>query len=771
MKNIVDSNQIPLTQEHSDGLPEIVRQVAEKGFNRRDFLKGTGALVVSFSLVGTEQLLEDGGTAVAQSPPATKVDSFVVIAADGSVTGFTGKVDLGTGTSYGLKMMLSEELDVAHERIAWVQGDSLLTPDQGATVGSQSIRNAGPTIRRAGAAARKFLVDLASKKLNLPVDQLDVSDGVVFAKSNPAIKATYGELIGGQKFGIDVPAANNIVLKTPDQFKVIGKAIKRTDIAQRILGESFAHNIRRPGMVHGRSIKPPTANAKVVSVDESSVSGVPGLIKVVVRGDFVAVVCEREENALRAAELLKITWTDPVPAFPEQADLYNYMKTLSDARSPVPAPTTVGNVEAGFAASAKTFSATYLWPWQMHAAFSPMAAVADVTADGKCTAWSGGQNPHGEVAHIVRILGLKTEDVRVIWVDGPGVYGRAGSTDDATLEAAILSQAVGRPVRLQWLRADEHGFEPKGPPHVITVKAGVDATGNVLAWDYEDRHFPLVPVREPHAAALIAPTPETVGSTDGSGGNGHPYYSFPNKKITPILLPWVNKWVTGLRSNHNRAPGDPARHMATECFMDELAAAAKVDPLEFRLRQTTDQRTIDVLKAAAERYGWQARPSPAPGNSPTGVVSGRGIAFGIRNTYAAALAEVEVDQSTGVILVKRVIIGHDCGLMINPDSIVQQIEGQVIQTVGRALMEEVMFDRYKVTSTDWVSYPIIKFTQFPQVEAVLINRPTVTPGGVGEPALNPVPAAIGNAVFDATGARLRQVPFTPERVLEALKNR
>lgn len=766
----------------------MLDRISSHGVSRRDFLKGTGALIVSFSLAGSMKFIETGEV-LAQSPPNNKVDSFIAILSDGSVKGFTGKVDLGTGTSIGLRQMLAEEVDVAFERIEWFQGDTALCPSQGATVGSQSIRSAGATIRRAGAAARQFLVNLASQRLGVPADQLDVNDGVVFVKSDPSKSVSYAELIGGQRFNIDVPAANdpNLRLKTPDQFKVIGRSIKRHDIGERVLGSAFVQNVRLPGMVHGRSLKPPKSNARLQSgVDEATIQSfindIPGLIRVVVMGDYVGVVCEREEQAIKAVarlsspEVSSRIWTEPAPSLPVQETLYADMKTLPDLRGN-PDSTVVGDIDAGFAAAVKTFEATYLWPFQMHGAMAPMCAVADVKADGTVTVWSGGQNTFGEGAHISAVLGIPAENIRVIWRDTTGVYGRSGSTDDVSLEAAILSHAVGRPVRVQWLRADEHGYEPKGPPHVMTIKAGVDAAGNVTAWDYEDRFFPLVTSREPHARRLVTatPTPEGPGSNDGSNGDGREY-AFPNKRITRVRLVWPNNWATMLRTNHLRAPGDPARHFATECFIDELAADARVDPLEFRLRQTTDERMIGVLQAAANLYGWDARPSPRTDVSRTGVVTGRGIAFGIRGTYITAIAEVEVDQATGVITVKRIVMSHDSGMVVNPDSIKQQIEGQVIQTAGRALMEEVKFDQFRVTSVDWIDYPIIKFPQVPQVESVLIDErnqrnPLPPVGGVGEPALNPVPAAIGNAVFDATGARLRQVPFTPERVLAALAAR
>ncbi|HXF04477.1 MAG TPA: molybdopterin cofactor-binding domain-containing protein [Blastocatellia bacterium] len=754
------------------GFDETVKR---RGMSRRSFLKGTGMLVVSFSLGRAMKLAEWGEEALAQVP-SNQVDSFIAIAADGSVTAFTGKVDLGTGISVGLRQMLAEELDVAYERIRWIQGDTAVVPDQGATVGSRSISDGGATIRRAGAAARQFLLNLASERLGVPVDQLVVNDGVVSVKSDSSRKVTYGELIGDRKFGLTVPAAGQIQLKTPDQFRVIGKPIPRGDIAERIFGVPFVQNVRVPGMVHARVVHPPASNAKLLSVDESAVRQVPGFIALVVKGDFVGVVCEREEQAIKAAKVLKeaCRWSTPDPSFPPMTDLYTWMKQADAAPSNIIPP--VGDVDAALASAPRVFSQTYYWPFQMHGAMTPMCSVADVKGD-KVTIWSGTQYPHGTRTPVANYLGIPVENVRVIYAETSGVYGRA-VTDDSVLEAVILSQAVGRPVRLQWMREDEHGWEPKGPAHVMTVRAGTDAAGTIIAWEFEDRTFPWT-MSEPLAARLMGSTRPDGTFNNGSGCAGQEY-AFPNKRIIRRNLSFAAlakfQQNTTLRTTALRAPGDPARAFACESFIDELAAAVQADPIEYRLRHlnpsdAVQSRVIDVIKAAAERSGWQPGPSPRPGVPRTGVVTGRGFAFARRGTYVAAVADVEVDQDTGGVRVTRIVIAHDCGLIINPDSVVQQIEGQVIQTVGRALREEVVFDQYRVTSLDWITYPVTRFPDVPQVDIVLINRPDQSPMGVGEPALNPVPAAIANAIFNATGARLRQVPFTPDRVKAALDAR
>ncbi|MBI4469070.1 MAG: xanthine dehydrogenase family protein molybdopterin-binding subunit [Acidobacteria bacterium] len=744
--------------------------VGTSGFSRRAFLEGTGVLVVSFTIADALGPLEPTGEAFAQVV-ATAVDSFVAISRDGGVTGFTGKVDLGTGISVGLRQMLADELDVAYERVSWIQGDTSITPSQGATVGSNTIRNAGPTIRRAAAAARQFLLVRASERLGVPLDQLVVNEGVVSVRSDPSKNVSYGDLIGGQRFDIDVPAADKIQLKTPDQFKIIGKSIPRGDVDKRISGAAFVNNVKVPGMVHGRSVLPPHGNARLLSVDESSVGGMPGLIKVVVEGNYVGVVAEREEQAINIAKALRVTWSDAEPSLPVQEDLYVLIKSLQGRASFI-GGNPLGDVDAVLSTADKVYTATYLWPFQMHGSIAPPCGVADVS-NGGATIWSGTQNPFGERTVAGNYLQIPAAEipgrVRVIYVEAAGVYGRSGFYDDASLEAVILSKAVGRPVRVQWMREDEHQYEPKGPPHVVTVRGALDAQGRVLAYDYEDRFFPWRH-QEPLAARLTKPATETTAFGDGTGCAGQDYV-FPNRRIVALNIPWQGMQATGLRTNNNRAPGDPARDLASEGFLDELAAAAKADPVAFRLLHLTDQRAIDVIKAAAERYGWQARPSPIPGAGGTGVAIGRGIAFALRRTYVAAVAEVEVDQSSGHVRVKRVVIAHDCGLMINPDSVTQQVEGNVIQTIGRALKEEVQFDTTKVTSLDWVGYEILTYPEVPAVDVVLINRPTVESSGVGEPALNPIPAAIGNAIFDATGARLRQVPFTPERVKEALDKR
>jgi nicotinate dehydrogenase subunit B len=518
-----------------------------------------------------------------------------------------------------------------------------------------------------------------------------------------------------------------------------------------------------PDMLHGRVVRPPAVGATLAAVDEASMRGIPGA-RVVTRGSFVGVVAEREELAIRAARELRVTWNDGA-GLPAVTDLYEAIRAT---------PTTdrvlrsTGDVTAALAGAREVRRASYQTPFQMHASIGPSCAVADVKP-GQVTIWSGTQGAWGLRDAIAQLLGVPREGVRVIWVEASGCYGHNGA-DDAAADAALLSQAVGRPVRVQWMRHDEHGWEPKGPAMVIEVRAALDPTGAVLAWDSAVR-TPTHSTRPGGeggnllAGQLVGLRPRT-GFTGGDR-NAEPPYVFPNERVT---VRWQATSV--VRSSALRGLGAPQNTYANESFMDELAAAAQADPIEFRLRHLTDPRASAVLQAAAKLARWTPRPSPAPRAEGDGLARGRGVAYARyenRNAHVAVVTEVAVDRRTGVVRVVRVWVAHDCGLVINPDGVRNQIEGSVVQTISRALKEEVAFDRRGVTSLDWSSYPILTFSEVPEaVEIVLIDRPDQPAVGAGEPAACPVPAAVANAIFDATGARVRTMPFTAERVRKAL---
>ena len=759
--------------------------------SRRELLKDTGALVVRFSILGcasralAQQLPAPPGSDPYNNPDyldPTSLDSWLAIMQDGSVTAFTGKVDLGTGVETALAQIVAEELDIRFERVHMIMGDTAKTVDQGRTAGSQTITRAGTQIRQATAAARQELLRMASARLDAPVERLVVSDGLISVTDNPANKISYGELIGGKRFNLKITAtgmqqamevAPEVRAKNYKDYKIVGESIRRVDLPAKLTGEFiYTPDIRVPGMLHGRVVRPAAVISKPASVDESSIKDIPGIAQVVLEGTFVGVVAETEWAAIRAARELKVTWSEPaakLPANPEEIDQYlRVTKSFKDQLA-----TQRGNVESAFARASKTLEATYHWPFQLHGMLGPSCAVADFRGD-RVTIWTGAQGPFTTRDRVASLLGFPKRNVEVIFVESAGCYGRLTS-DDAAEDAALMSRAVGKPVRVQWMRADEHGWEPKGPQQLINVRAALDAQGKIIGWEYISRTFPWTEAQgtpqlgeRQLGQKSTAPLP---GNPVGSGA-GSQTYDFENQNVMGMYMPWPQDSPTPLRTNPLRSPGEPGGIFAGECFIDEVAAELRVDPVQFRLRYLTssgNKRAAEALLAAAEKAGWRERWSPAPVSSGP-KVAGRGIAVSTRQgTIVAVVAEVEVDKPTGQVSVKRVVVAHDCGLIVNPDGLKFQIDGNVIQGVSRTLMEEVQFDTSGQKNLDWRSYPVITFSKVPDIETVLINRPELPYTGAGEPSIVPVPAAIGNAVFDAIGVRLRRVPLTPDQLLKAMK--
>ena len=747
---------------------------------RRQFLKTTGALVVSFNLLPPAgKVFAQFATLPSGDIDPTSLDSWLAITPDGYVTFYTSKVEIGTGTITALAQIVAEELDVPFDKIKMDSGDTSRTIEQGSTVGSRTIERAGPQVRQAAAAARQELLKLAAARLHAPVEKLTVADGVVSVAGDASRKTSYGELIGGKKFntritatgtGWDMKVAPEVKAKNPKDYKVVGKAIRRTDLPTKVTGEhDYIHNVRVPGMLHGRVVRPPVINTEPVSIDQESIRGIPGVMMIVREGKFVGVVAKTEWAAIKAARALKVTWSKPtskVPATPDE--LFAYLRNTKPVRTLK--AVAKGNVAAAMAQGKKNFRATYHWPFQMHGMIGPSCSIADVKG-GKATVWSGPQGPFRTRATVAAILGLKPQDVRIIYHEASGSYGRM-STDDGAEDAALLSRAAGAPVRVQWMRHDEHGWEPKGPAQVDEIKAAVDGDGKLIAWDFADFSQPWTASGStPLLASLqVGMKPTNPGGSNGTQGGGE-IYGVVNQTILAHHINWHFPEPIPLRTSNLRAPGDVARCFASEGFIDEIAADLKIDALEYRLAHlSANQRGAECLKAAADKAGWQKRPSPAP-TSTGNIAKGRGIALANRaNTYVAAVAEVEVNKTTGQVAVKRIVCAHDCGLMINPDGVKNQVEGNIIQGVSRAMYEEVIFDTNGgVTSLDWGSYPILRFPDLPNVDIVLINRPEMQPLGAGEGATVPPVAAIANAIFDAIGARLREGPFTPKRVLAAMK--
>jgi nicotinate dehydrogenase subunit B len=755
----------------------------ERDFSRRSVLKAGGALVVSVGMPISLDTVLGINAALAQGakPPLTpdQLSSYIAVNADGTVSAFFGKMDMGQGLFVAIGQMVAEELDVPFKTVRVIMGDTATSVNQGGASGSTGIQMGGKQMRAAAAEARRVLVEMAAEKLKLPADQLTVTDGVVHAKSDATKKATYAELIGGRYFNVPLEwnkqignllyAPGKAKPKDPKDYKIVGKPIAREDIAPKAYAqEDFCTDVKVPGMVHGRVIRPAIAGAVPTKVDESSIRDIPGA-RVVWDKGFLGVVADKEWDAIRAAQKLKVEWSQVQPPFPDQAALYDHLRRAPVRKREVDKNET-GNVDEAFATSARVIEAEYEWPFQSHACMGPACALVEIK-DGKVTCWTGSQKPHFVQNGIAGTLGIPSENVHVVWVVGPGSYGRSDA-DDAAMDAAVLANAVGKPVRVQYTREQATGWDPKGPASIHRARAAIDIKGNAGAYEFVSKGFSRIDVNTNGGAPkdTLAGQVRDVELKSGDGfGVPAESYHFNNKRLAwETIAPLLDR-ASPLRSAHLRDPVGPQIHFASESFMDEVAAALNLDPIEFRLRHVKDQRDIAVIKAAAEKAGWQARPSPR--RDQTGnKVSGRGMAYAQRNgTRVAVVAEVDIDRATGKIWARKFTVAHDCGQIINPDGLRHTIEGNIVQGVSRTLWEEVKFDAKNVTSVDWMTYPILDITETPEaIDVVLIDHPELPPTGAGEPSIRPVAAAIANAIFDATGVRIRRVPFSPDRVKQAL---
>jgi CO/xanthine dehydrogenase Mo-binding subunit len=756
--------------------------------SRREFLKSSGALVVSFAIGGRFACAQGRGRggAAASQLDSRQLDSWIGVAADGSVAAYTGKCELGQGLHTSQLQLIAEELAVPFERVKLTMCDTSVCPDQGTTSGSQShpANFNHSNLALACATAREALVALAATRLGVAADQLAAADGVVSARGDASKRVTYGELVGGRKFSLALNP--NTKRKAPGTWKVLGTSVPRVDLPGLVTAQlPYVQNVRVPNMVHGAVVRPPEVGATLVGVDESSVRAMPGFIKVVVQKNFVGVVAEKPWQAMQAAGKLKATWT-PGAGLPRQAEFYDYLRTqpprdtlLVDSR----------DVDETIARAATVVKATYRHPYHMHGSMGSSCAVADVQAD-RATVWSSTQSAYPTRSGVAMLVGVPAERVRVVFTRGSGCYGLNGA-DTVSYDAALLSQAVGRPVRVQLSRKDEMAWENYGQPYVVDQRAGLDRDGNIIAWDHESWSATLgnrpgyetpgnvvtgmLAGFQPAAFAPRSPAPPPSGSFN-NGANAAPSYvtgcvggacggtgAIKSERVLTHAI--RSPFFTGPL----RSPSRLQNTFAHESFMDEIAARVKGDPVEYRLRHLRDPRLIDVVKAAAKAANWQPRPSP---RSPTGTASGRGIACVLYegdNGYCAMVAEVDVDRGSGRIAVKRLVVAQDCGPISSPDGMKNQIEGGVLQGMSRALGEAVTWDDRKVTSVDWRTYHSLTMgADMPAIEIVLINRTEGEAMGAGETAITLTAAAIGNAVFDATGARLREVPFTPERVKAAL---
>jgi len=722
--------------------------------SRRSVLKASGLLVVAFSLAPRFTFASASGAAKPVAPDL--VDSYLAIGADGRITVYSGKVDLGTGLYTALTQIVADELDVPLGHVTLVQGDTLLTPDQGPSFGSLSIQNGGAQLRRAAATARRALLERAAVKFKTPASTLSIRDGVIVGENGRDL--AFGSLVGGRVLSLKLD--QNAPLKSPANFKLVGKPVHRIDIPDKVTGRfTFMQDFKRPGMLHGRVIRPPALGATLVSYDESSISTIAGIVKVVRIENFLGVVAKSEWSAIKAARQLSVKWS-AWSGLPEQSRIWEHVRQTKIVKDDI--TSNRGDSLSALAAAPRKLAATYDFAIHTHGSIGPSCAVAEF-ADGKLTCWTASQATHNLRKQLAAMLSVADESVRCIYVEGAGCYGRNGH-EDAAADATLLARAVGQPVRVQWMRADEHGWDPKGPPTLLDMRAGLEAGGTISAWESEL----FIPNGIAGFVALVGADHAGLNSLGqlSPGGVINDLaipYAIPNVKTTAHRLestPLKPAWI--------RSPGRMQNTFANECFLDEIAVAVGVDPLELRLQYLHDPRGEELLERLAALSNWRLR---SKSDRQGEVVTGRGLAYvkyELVRTYVGVVAEVQVNTQSGEIAAKRFHIAHDCGQIINPDGLRNQIEGNVIQTVSRVLKEEVKFDRSMVTSLDWASYPILTFPEVPEVVMDLIDRPNEVPWGGGEPTAAVVPSAIANAVFDATGVRLRSVPFTPSKVKAAL---
>jgi len=769
--------------------PEALDALARSGFSRRDFLKSSGALVVAFAAADQGWAAQGQFDTRASHIDPKQLDSWIAIAADGRATAYTGKCELGQGIQTAQIQLVAEELSLPADRVTLVQCDTQVCPDQGTTSGSQST----PTnfnernLAQAAATARETLIRLAATRLGVPAGELAVAGGTISARSDRNKSVTYGELVAGRKLNTLVDA--NAKRKAPREWTVLGTSVPRVDMAAMATGQlEYVQNVRVPGMLHGAVVRPPSVGATLAAVDESSVRTMPGVVKVVVKNNFVGVVAAKPWQAMQAAAALKASWKDG-PALPPQREFYDHLRKQPSRDAFV---VNSRNVDEMLAKAPTVVRATYLHPYQMHGSMGTSCAVADVQG-ARATVWSSTQSAYPTRSGVALLLGIPPDNVRVVYTRGSGCYGINGA-DTVSYDAALMSQATGKPVRVQLSRKDEMAWENYGFAYAIDQRAGVSADGTITVWDHEAwfaslggrpgyetpgnvvtgmlAGFATAPFRPAQAAepagefrngSNAAPSYVSGRVAQHAGGAG----TITSERVLTHTI--RSPFFTGPL----RSPSRLQNTFAHECFLDEIAAHVKADPVEYRLRHLSDPRLKEVVSAAARTAKWETRPSPGPDASKTGVARGRGfscVLYEGDNGYVAMVAEIEVDRATGRIATRRLVIAQDCGPVSNPDGMRNQLEGGALQGLSRALGEEVTWDDRKVTSIDWRTYHSLPLGfEVPAIESVLINRAGVEASGAGETAITIVAAAVGNAIFDATGVRVRTVPFTAERIAAAMR--
>lgn len=725
---------------------------------RRTLLARGGTLMVTFALTSRLVRAETARPAD-KAVAADQVAGFIAIDTTGKVTIYSGKVELGTGAVTAIAQIAAEELCVSLDSVTMIQGDTQLTPNQGPTYASMSIQDGGMQIRRAAATAREAMLQQAASNLKVAKDTLAVRDGLVTSRTDHS-QISYAQLVGGRELTMKVdPTAR---LKDPKDYTIVGTSVPRRDIPAKIFGTfSFVHDHKLPGMLHARVVHPAAVGATLERWNDDTCKKIPGYVRAVRKGNFLAVVATDEWAAISASTAIDASWS-AWAGLPEESKLFEWVRNAKVNRTEVLQST--GTASEAPKPGSRTLQATYDMTMNTHGSIGPSCAIADLK-DGFLTVWTPTQACHLLRPQLATMLQMPPERVRCIFMEGAGCYGRNGS-DDCSSEAALIATMIGRPVRLQWMRADEHGWDPKCPPVLLDYSADIDSEGQITRWE-ADIFLNEQPMQRSGAtllAAVLAKLPK-FGSGAGlyNAGLGIPY-NFANSKLTAHWLPdepLPAAWI--------RAPGRLQNTFANESFLDEIAAATAVDPLEIRTRYLTDQRGLELLERLRKLAKWEPRGARPRDAAP--LARGRGVSYvkyELVRTYVAIVADVTVNRTTGAIKVDRVFAVHDCGQIINPDGLRNQIEGNIVQTVSRTLIEKVTFSRSAVTSLNWGSYPILTFPNVPDVVIDLIDRPDEVPWGAGEPTTAVVPSAIANAVFDATGARLRSIPFRPAQVLAAL---
>lgn len=738
-----------------------VPSLPKLAISRRSLLAAGGALVVSFALRPPLASAQGQGPRLPGSLTRSPwLDAWIRIDASGNVTVFTGKVELGQGIKTALRQVAAEELEVGLDRVTLITADTAATPDEGYTAGSQSMDSSGVAILNAAAQVRAILLGLAAERLRVPAERLRAQNGAVLSDDGQSV--TYGQLVADKSLHIQAQPQSK--LKEAGSYKIIGQSLPRVDIPAKVTGGvAYVHDLRLPGMVHARVVRPPSPAAQLRGVDSAEVETLPGVLKVVRDGRYLAVVAEREYGAVAAMRALaaSASWEDGA-TLPKSSEIFATLQAMRSEDS-----TILDRGQRG-ATAALTLEATYRRPYQIHGSIGPSCAVGLWQDDGLMV-WTHSQGVYPLRQAIAEMLRMPVERVRCVHMEGAGCYGHNGA-DDVAADAALIARAMpGRPVRVQWMREQEHAWEPFGSAMVGAARGGLDAEGNIVDFQYEVWSTPhstrpggagnLLPAW--HIATPFAqPAPRPIPQPSGGGDrNAIPYYKLANARVVSHFLPEMPLRVSALR-----ALGGYMNVFAIESFMDEMAKAAGADPVQFRLRHLEDPRARDVLTAAAEHFGW-SRATPPKGR-------GIGIAFARYKNFAgycAVAVEVEIDRISGRVRVVRAVAAADSGQAVNPDGIRNQIEGAILQAASWTLFEQVTFDTTRITSRDWSSYPILRFPDVPEsIEVVVLDRPGQPYLGTGEVGQGPAAAAIANAVANASGVRIRDLPLTRDRVKAAL---